>query len=213
MGTRDELKGFVRDALVAGRSRAEIADALSAAGWGRGEIETALSDFSDTPFIPPVPRPRGSVTARDTFLYAILFTALLFASGYLIALVHSLLDIWLPDAADSEYVRRGAESSIRWAIAVLIVSVPVYVWLSIVTDRRAGSDPGHARSPVRKWLTYLALFICALVIFADLTYVIYALLNGEFTLRFILKAGAIAVIAGLIFLHYLRTVEGKHEGA
>ena len=213
MSSRDELKSFVREALLAGHDRDAIAKALDEAGWGEDEIGTALSDFVDTDFRPPVPRPRGSVTARDTFLYAILFTALLFASGYLIALVHSLLDIWLPDAADSDYVRRGAESSIRWAIAVLIVSVPVYVWLSIVTDRRARSDPGHARSPVRKWLTYLALFISALVIFADLTYVIYAFLNGEITLRFILKAGAIAGISGLIFLHYLRTVEGRHEGA
>ncbi|MEL6998487.1 MAG: DUF5671 domain-containing protein [Pseudomonadota bacterium] len=213
MGTRDELKGFVRDALVAGRSRAEIADALSAAGWGRGEIETALSDFSDTPFIPPVPRPRGSVTARDAFLYAILFTALLFTAGYLISLIHNLLDIWLPDSADGQYVPARAEGRIRWAIAILIVAAPVCVWLSVTTDSRARIDPGHARSPVRKWLTYVALFIAAMVIFADLTYVIYAFLDGEITTRFLLKAGTVATIAGMIFAYYLRGVEESKDVA
>lgn len=213
MSSRDELKTFVRDALLAGHDRAAIARALKEADWGQNEIDEALADFVDTDFSPPVPRPRGSVTARDAFLYAILFTALLFASGYLISLLHNLLDIWLPDATDGEYARRGSESSVRWAIAILIVSVPVYVWLGLVTDRKARTDPGHARSPVRKGLTYLALFISALVIFADMTYVIYAFLNGEITVRFLLKAATVAVISGLIFVHYLRSVEEKVSAA
>ncbi|MEM9058980.1 MAG: DUF5671 domain-containing protein [Pseudomonadota bacterium] len=207
MSSRDELKTFVRDALVAGRSRAEIGEALRDAGWGSSEIETALGDFAETPFTPPVPRPRGNVTARDAFLYAILFTALLFTTGYLVSLIHNLLNIWLPDPADGAFVSNRAEGRIRWAIAILVVAAPVYVWLSVVADRKARTDPGHARSPVRKWLTYVALFIAAMVVFGDLTYVIYAFLNGEITLRFLLKAGSVAAIAGGVFVFYLRGVE------
>jgi len=67
----------------------------------------------------------------------------------------------------------------------------------------AGSTLGRI-SPVRRWLTYLTLAIAVSVIIGDATTVVYNLLSGEATTRFILKALTIGAIAGTIFVYYLR---------
>ena len=58
MATAAPVSQFVRDALMAGRTRPEIRDALGAAGWSNREIDEALGEFFDSDFMPPVPRPR-----------------------------------------------------------------------------------------------------------------------------------------------------------
>ncbi|MCP4070165.1 MAG: hypothetical protein GY742_00315 [Hyphomicrobiales bacterium] len=212
MAATDPINLFVHDALAAGRSRAEIQNALGDAGWSGSEIEKALSAFADVTFTPPVPRPRPQLTARDVFVYAMLFTALGFTATYLINLIHGNLDLWLHDAADHKYWMQRAKNRIRWAIAILFTSTPVFVWLTIYTGRRVAQDAAQKRSLVRKWLTYLALFVSALVFFGDATYVIYNFLKGEITLRFILKAATVAGVSLAIFIFYLRDVEDMKDG-
>lgn len=209
MSSTQTVGQFVREALIAGRSRQDIKAALCEAGWSEREADEALAEFSDIDFTPPVPRPRPHFTARDTFIYALLFSALAFSAIYLINLVHALLDLWLVDAGDSGYVEVRASRIIRWAIAVLVLSVPLYLWMTRYTQRQIDQDQGHRRSLVRKWLTYIALFISALVFFVDGVYVIYSFLSGELTLRFILKAATVAFVTGAVFLFYIREVETK----
>jgi hypothetical protein len=207
MVAKDPVGQFVRDALIADRSRADIRNALSQAGWSDHEANDALAEFSEVEFTPPIPRPRPQFTARDVFIYAVLFTALAFAATYLINLILAILDLRLPDSADSEWVERSATRKMRWSIAGLIVSAPVYFWMSLYTSRSIEKDEGHRRSLVRKWLTYIALFVAALTFFGDATYLIYKFLQGEATLRFLLKAATVAIVTLAIFAFYLRDVE------
>ena len=53
MAQRDELSIFVRDALAAGKSRAEITAALTHAGWRSAEVQDALNGWDEMPFSPP----------------------------------------------------------------------------------------------------------------------------------------------------------------
>ena len=207
MATAAPVSQFVRDALMAGRTRPEIRDALGDAGWSNREIDEALGEFFDSDFMPPVPRPRFYVTAREVFIYALLFTALAFTATYLVELVHNILDIWLPDSADTRYAYSSSVRQMRWAIAILVVSTPSFVWMTIYTDRRIRRDGSLRRSLVRKWVTYIALFVSALVFFSDATYSIYTFLNGEVTLRFVLKAATVACVSAVIFAFYLRDIE------
>lgn len=207
MDPTDPLIQFVRDALLAGKSRTEIRSALRDSGWSPGEIDTALATFSEIAFTPPIPRPRLRLTARDAFVYLLLFTALGISAGHLISLIFSILDLMLPAPADYAYLERYAADRIRWAIATLVVSVPAFVWITLYTDRKIAQDAGHQRSLVRKWLTYLALFVAALGFFGDAIYVIYSFLKGEITLRFILKAATVALVSTIVFFHYLRGLE------
>jgi hypothetical protein len=169
MATTAPVSQFVRDALLAGRTRQEIRDALSAAGWSEREVNEALAAFSDSEFMPPVPRPRLYVTAREVFIYALLFSALAFTATYLVSLINNFLNIKLPDPTDNSYSYRSAVRGLRWAIAILVISTPLFIWMTLYTDRQIRKDESLRRSLVRKWVTYIALFVSALVFFGDAT--------------------------------------------
>ncbi|MFD2739084.1 DUF5671 domain-containing protein [Sulfitobacter aestuarii] len=192
-----QLSRFVRDALAHGRSRTEIASILAQAGWAESEVTQALEGWAETEFVPPVPRPQSIVSARDFFVYALTFGALLFAAGHLVALLHALIDHFF--ASPGDYLPEGA---IRWSIAVLLVSVPLYLWLTLRDRAQLARDAGLSRSVIRKWLTYLTLLIAAALLLGDLVAVIHALLSGDLTTQFLAKAAVVALVTGGIFLFY-----------
>jgi len=69
---------------------------------------------------------------------------------------------------------------------------------------------------VRRWLTYLTLFVAALVLIGDFMAVVRGLLSGELVPRFLLKAAVVAAISGIVFRHYLddlRRDESETPGA
>ena len=200
MAANADLSRFTRDALMAGRSRAEIAEALQEAGWSRSELAEALEAWADTPFLPPVPRPQSTVSARDFFVYALTFGLLVAGAAHLVQLLHALIDLWA-DASDY-----GSLYTIRWAIAVLIVAAPVYLWLTLRERAKLAADPALYRSAIRKWMIYLTLLLAATVLLGDLMAVIYRFLSGDFTVQFLAKAAVVAGVAGLIFAFYLGDV-------
>lgn len=207
MQARDPIGQFVHDALLADRSREEIRTALEQAGWLPNEIEDALAQYATIDFKPPIPVPRPQLTARDVFIYAVLLTALTYTAIYLIALVHAILDLRMPDPADAPYVEFRATGRMRWAIATLLVAAPVYLWMSRYVHQRVEKDARARRSPVRKYLTYIALFVSAMAFLGDATYLIYEFLQGTATLRFVLKAATVGIVTLAIFVFYLRDVE------
>ncbi|WP_127111670.1 DUF5671 domain-containing protein [Shimia sediminis] len=211
MNNNETLNQFVRDALSAGHTRDEITNALGAAGWSPQETSSALKAFSTIEFSPPVPKPRPQLTARDAFFYIVYFTTLTFVSVYFVTLMHSILDLSIPMSDDHNWRERQATNSARWSIAVLLVATPVFLWMSRSTRQRIAQDPGQRRSLMRKWLTYLALFVAALFLFGDAVYVIYSFLEGEATFRFLLKALVVACVSSGVIAVYLRDAEADSD--
>jgi Domain of unknown function (DUF5671) len=203
----DELLAFVKESLSRGRSRAEIADALQRAGWSREQSASGLDAFADVDFPVPVPMPRPYVSARDAFVYLVLFTALYVAAYHLGSLTFDLINLAFPDrsldATYSQYVRMG----MRWAIASLVVAFPVFAFMTRKINREVAGDPGKRRSKVRRWLTYLTLFVAACVLIGDLTTLVYNALGGELTVRFVLKVLTVGVIAGAVVAYYLHDLQ------
>lgn len=205
MSQADLLRDFVRDALSAGKSREAIAQALTRANWSAKEIATALDAFDQQPFVPPVPRPTPYFSARDAFLYLVQFTALAFASTSFVFLLHIAIEY-----AFEQEVTRSGWRFLRYNLAVLVVSGPI-LWASYrYTAALAGTgDPG--RSVVRKWLTYGAVFVSGFISAATLVGVIYDLLDGGSTAQFLLKALAIELVSGCIFVVFLRDLERRDQ--
>lgn len=200
MKASDQLASFVYDALNAGRSRDDIATALSDAGWSTAEIRDALGNWADTEFTPPVPRPRPFVSAREAFLYGLMFVSLAMVAWHLSTLLFYLIDRWIPDVSDN-YPYYG-RSGMRWSISSLIVFFPLFAILNQRANRGIRANAGRRRSGVRKWFGYITLFLAALALLGDLIFVIYALLSGDLTARFIAKAAVVAAVAGLIFFYF-----------
>ena len=207
MRQADQLSEFVRTALSDGRSRADISAAMTQAGWSVGEATSAMDGWAESSFSTPVPRPRPYVSAREVFLYGLMFVALSMTTIYLAQLGMALIDLWMqadPVIDTNNYYYNGnyLMSQIRWAIAVLVVFLPVFVFLNIRTERTARADPAKRRSLVRKWFVSIALFVSLVVILGNLIYTIYALLNGELTPQFLAKAGLVAVIALIVIFNF-----------
>lgn len=93
--------------------------------------------------------------------------------------------------------------AIRWSVASLIIAFPIFLYVSRLLSRAVRRDPSKRASKVRKWLTYMTLFIAAGVIIGDLIALVYNFLAGELTLRFLLKVLTVGTIAGTIFGYYL----------
>ena len=76
------LRDFIDAAMRSGKSRDEISQALATAGWSREQISDGMRFFADVPFSVPVPRPRAQLSARDAFLYLLMFGTLYVPKGY-----------------------------------------------------------------------------------------------------------------------------------
>lgn len=203
MANDDELATFVREALGQGLPRPRIEQALLQAGWGKDQVRSALAAYADVDFPVPVPRPKAYVSAKEAFLYLVLFTMLYISAYNLGRLIFSFIDRAFPDPAQVEGLVEHTNLAIRLSVSSLIIAFPLFLYVSWLLARAIRRDSTKRASRVRKWLTYLTLFIAASVLVGDLTSLVYNLLGGELGLRFLLKVMTVGVIAGAIFGYYL----------
>src|SRR3989338_5787302 len=94
----------------------------------------------------------------------------------------------------------------------MIIIFTVYVWVTRFLKKDIQENPEKRELKIRKWLLYLTVFVAALVLIGDLVALINTYLNGEITMRFILKVLTIMFIAGSVFSHYyfeLRELKAK----
>ena len=205
-----DLEHFVGESLGRGLSRAEIEAALAAAGWPAAQIRNALGAYADLPFPVPVPRPRPSLSSREAFLYLVLFSTLYFGAFNLGGLLFNLIDRFLPDALEPSY-RSWSWDDMRWSTAAVIVALPVFLALAHYIEGLTAGNPVLRLSPVRRWLTYLTLFLAASGLLGDVTTLIYQVLGGDLTTRFVMKVLVVAAIAGTAFGYYLQDLRREEE--
>jgi len=148
-------------------------------------------------------------TPKDFFLQIGLIAALYVSAVSLLSLVFEIINYAFPDRLN--YYADIYSSSMRVAVAALIVAFPVYIGLGWLFNREATRNPEKRQMLVRRWLTHLTLFIAGAAIAADLVVLIYEFLGGEITTRFVLKVLAVLVVAGLIFACYLLDLRRKGE--
>jgi len=133
----------------------------------------------------------------------------------LIALLFTCINVTWPDPAWPEYAysRQHVNSSIRWALAAIVVAYPVFLllWRSLL--RAFARDPERRHGRVHRWLTYLSLFCAAVTILTDLITLVYFAFEGELTPRFLLKVLVLFVVAGATFLYLALTLRGDTEAA
>jgi hypothetical protein len=197
-----QLESFVKEALQSGSARSEIAKVLEDAGWPSAQISSALDAFADVPFAVPVPKPHPSLSARDAFLYLVMFSTLYFGAWNLGQLLFTLIDRAFPDAASGVPGYMGLESG-RWSTAAVIIAFPVFFFLARYISEQIKLNPFKRLSPARRWLTYLTLFVASATLLGDMTTLIFNLLGGDLTIRFLLKVLVVAGIAGSAFTFYL----------
>lgn len=201
-----ELLDFVRRALEKGVAPTEVTRVLAQAGWAEAEIVAATGAFAPMDFPVPVPKPRPYLSARESFIYLLMFTSLYFSAYHLGALVFDLIDRAYPDPLVNTSLTFLFLDDIRWDISALLVAVPLFLFVFAHVEKSISRDASKRDSRPRKWLTYLTLFIAAASLIGDLATLVYNVLGGEYAIRFLLKVATVALIAGAIFVYFLSEI-------
>lgn len=207
----NDLQVFVKEGLEKGLSREKMAHALHSAGWPEDEVKNALESYADVDFPIAVPKRKPYLSAREAFMYLVMFLTLYISSISFGTDLFQFVNRWLPDAVEYSYIYESTQSIIRSATAALIITFPIFFWMSRTLRQAIARDPEKRSSKVRKWLTYLTLFVAAGVIIGDLITLVTYFLSGEITTRFMLKVVIVLVIAGAIFGYYLWDLRSEEK--
>ena len=140
-------------------------------------------------------------TPKDFFVFIGLMAALYSIPVSLINLLFEIINASFPDPLSFNY--DNFSSGMRWSIASLIIVFPVYISLSRFINKDLVANFLKKNLGVRKWLTYLTLFIAGVTIITDLILLINTFLGGEITARFAFKILAVLIVAGTVFAYYL----------
>jgi hypothetical protein len=210
VAVNDALTAFVHESLRARLARPAIEAALLGAGWPADQVKRALDSFADHDFPIPVPRPFPQVSARDAFLYVVMFVTLVLTAYHLGSLLFELIERVLPDPSDGPPYQ-SALQAVRWSVSSLIVAFPLFMFVSWLIAGEIRRDPIKRASQMRRRFTYVTLFGASMVLLGAVTTVIYSFLGGEMTLRFALKVLTVGVIAGTIFGYYRIELRGDEQ--
>lgn len=128
--------------------------------------------------------------------------------SFLLVLIFNLINLLFPDSTDNVWQIESFNTSVRLGIAMTIVFFPAYLLLTrlVNTARRTTSDNSYLS--LTKWLIYLSLLVGGAVLLGDFVAIILAFLEGEITVRFILKALAVLIVVGAAFYYYARDAKG-----
>lgn len=207
----DDLAAFVDTAKKNGVADADLIGLLKQHGWSERRAYAALSAYYGTR-LGPIPQRGGAAeSARDAFLYLLAFATLAIWTVALVWLANALVDWALPSALDgidrSVWFRQGVAGQ----LASLIVAFPIFIAVSAGIVRQTRDHPESMESGVRKWLTYIALVITAVIMLGDCVWFLTQFLLGELTLRFALKAATVFIVSGGVLWYYLGAVSTEQR--
>jgi hypothetical protein len=152
-------------------------------------------------------------TPKDFFLNLGAIITLYFSIISFLNLVFSLINKFFPDALAYNYGITST-TNLHWAISSLIINVPLYIYLTKLINKDIVINPDKKNIWIKKWSSYLTLFLTGATITVDLIILINTFLGGEVTTRFILKVIAVLAVAAFIFSHYLFDLKSNPtEGA
>lgn len=149
---------------------------------------------------------------KDVFIHLLAIITLYASAGSFINLIFNYINLAFPDSLEirNYYLYSSQISSIRFSIAALIIVFPVYLITTKFLSKTYDLTPEKRNLRIRKWLVYLTLFLTAITIISDLVALVYNLLGGDITSRFILKVVTVLFVAGSIFFFYYQDLK-KHK--
>lgn len=159
----------------------------------------------------PQPQEEGSNSALHFFLYLVSFLSLLFVATGLGAILYQIINKTFPDTLNTyPYLNLFTQGAVKFGLASIIIATPIYFILSFFINKYLFKGKILENSTVRKWTTYIILFIASMVVLVDFISLVYNWLGGDATARFILKILVVLFIAGSIFGYYFWDMRKKN---
>jgi Domain of unknown function (DUF5671) len=205
--TTHDLDAFVGTAKASGIPDDALVPLLRQNGWSERRIYRSLTAYyGEALGVAPPSRSGAADNARDGFYYLLNFITLGFWTVALGQIFYTLISRAFPDAGAGIRYEGYLVSQISWQIATIIVTFPVFAYINGAINRELASRSDAADSGVRRWLTYIALVIAAVIVLGDGIWFLETFLRGELTVRFILDSLVLLVIGGGVFAYYLTTI-------
>jgi hypothetical protein len=120
-------------------------------------------------------------------------------------IVFEVLDKVFVDVSNSYF----SMQALKTAFSTLIISTPIYYLCSYLLSKSIRKEDLSLESSLRKWLIYLILLVTSIVMLVWLVSILNSFLNGEMTIKFILKALTALIISAMIFSYYLYNIRQK----
>lgn len=144
---------------------------------------------------------KQKTSPKDFFLYFGAIVTLYISAISVLTLLFEVIDQLFPKPF--EYVDPYA-GGVSLAIAMLIVAFPLYLLFMRITAQGESEFPEKRELSIRKWLTYLTLFVAGAAIAVDLIVLLQKFFAGEeITLAFGLKVISIILVLAAVFGYYL----------
>ncbi len=144
--------------------------------------------------------------AKYAFYYLLSLAALIFVALSVGMIIFGVIDKTILDALAVNN-SSSTDNQLKFAISALFIAGPTYYFLSRLINRGLHKKELEPDSPLRRWLTYFIILVAAVIILAVFVGVIDNFLAGELTVRFILKAVTMLIIAGAVFSFYFYDVK------
>lgn len=145
-------------------------------------------------------------SAKDFFLNLGAIVALYTTVVSLLRLLFTVINNAYPQI---NYGYFGSQS-ISMPVATLIIFFPIYILLMWLLERTYRTEPEKKHLGVRRWLTYITLFVAGLTLAGDLVTVLYYFLDGqELTTGFLLKVLSLFIVILMVFLYYISDVRNR----
>ena len=207
--SRSELVQFILLARDRGSSDEFISKLLRDYGWPSREVERAFFEVYEGLLGRPLPAPRGGSgeLARDAFFYLLTFVTLGIWIQALGEMAFIFINHLIPDSLNNYY---GDPSwRVAFSLARLLVAFPVYLGLMRQINYDLANHREKHFSEVRKVLTYLTLLIATSIAIGAVIAFLTLFLQGELTLRFLLKVLVVLVLDGGLLWYYFDWIRRK----
>ena len=123
-------------------------------------------------------------------------------------LIFSITNLQFPDDASYYWEDNGARQAIRTSIAMLLVFFPAFLIFTRLSNQDRRKHLHGEYNTIAKWMVYLSILGGILILLGDLVTLINYFLNGEITVRFIIKVITLFSVIGLALGYYVLDVKG-----
>jgi hypothetical protein len=138
--------------------------------------------------------------AKFAFWYMLSLVALIFMALSTGMIFFQVINKTVADVLAG--VQGYTDEIMKFAISAIIIATPLYYWMLRLIKKAFKKGELKDDSGIRRWLTYFILFVSAVVAVGWLIATINSWLNGELSLKFILKTLTVLIITGTIFTYY-----------
>lgn len=147
---------------------------------------------------------KQKLSAGYAFLSLGVLISLITSVSSFLNLAFEILNKKFPDVLNATYQYGYASSQFeaaRTSLAMLIIMFPTFLVLAYFWKKKEKKGLGQYDEVMRKWLSYIVIFLSILIVVVDLIILVKYFVSGEITIRFILKV-LIAIIGAKIILCY-----------